>query len=81
MGDFAIDNQDRIVLSNRDSVQRLNSDGSPDLSLDENGFQDLGFNGISSISIDDSGRLIVTGSAPNVFGSDPGSVVERFVFS
>jgi len=79
---LAIDNQGRILLVTNSGLLALNSDGNLDLSLDNNGFQDLDFNIISTVDFDEAGRLVVTGTRANVFGSSfSAAVVTRFEFS
>jgi len=78
-GDVAIDDQGRILLVANSGVLALNSDGNLDLSLDSNGFQDIDFDIISTLEFDESGRLVVTGTRSDVFGSDfQAAVVNRF---
>ena len=82
LGDLAIDNQGRIVVASNPGVIVFNSNGNLDLTFDDNGFQDIPFNIINTVDFDDSGRLVLTGTRADVFGSDfSAAVVTRFEFS
>ena len=67
------------MLASNPGLIAFNSDGNLDLTFDDNGFQDIPFNFFTEVDFDDSGRLVLNGQKPDVFGSDfPAAVVTRF---